>query len=67
MWSVLNSLSDEIYTTDYVIHDPGLPDLRRALMAKELVRGVFASLSDVSATVEDLVNELGDCRPTSAP
>ena len=56
--SKLDQLADELYTADYVLHDPSVPDLPPGPEGvKRFVRGVFKNWRDASLTIDDLVAE----------
>ena len=54
----LDRLADELYTNDYILHDPGFPALPPGPAGvKQFVHDVLSSSSDFQITVEDLVAE----------
>ena len=54
----LDRLADELYTNDYILHDPGFPTLLPGPAGvKQFVHAVLSSSSDFHITVEDLVAE----------
>jgi ketosteroid isomerase-like protein len=56
--SVLEQLADELYTADYVVHDPGSPGLPRGPEGvKVFVRGFLTAIPDARITVEDQIAE----------
>jgi steroid delta-isomerase-like uncharacterized protein len=62
-WEALNAgtaldVIDEIYSTDYVLHDPSLPEPVRGLDGvREFIGEVTRAFPDGQVTVEDLVAE----------
>lgn len=62
-WDGLNSgdassLVDELYATDYLLHDPSLPEPVRGLEGvHEFVASVVAAFPDARYTVEELIAE----------
>lgn len=55
---VLDQLADELYTPDYVIHDPGSPALPPGPEGvKQFMHGFFATYPDGYLTIKDLVAE----------
>jgi ketosteroid isomerase-like protein len=54
----LDQLADELYTADYVLHDPGAPDRPPGPEGmKQFARGALKSWPDLNVTIEDLVAE----------
>jgi ketosteroid isomerase-like protein len=55
---VLEQLADELYTADYVVHDPGSPGLPPGPEGvKVFVRGFLTAFPDARITVEDQIAE----------
>ena len=46
-----------LFAPEYVLHIAGSPDIEGPETLKEMVGGTFAALSDLAATVEDMVAE----------
>jgi len=56
--SALEQLADELYTADYVVHDPGSPGLPpRPEGVKVFVRGFLTAFPDARITVENQIAE----------
>jgi len=51
------SLIDEIYTTDYVFHMAGMPDIQGAKGFKQFLAMYFAAFPDIHWTLEDIFAE----------
>jgi len=55
---LLEQLADELYTADYVVHDPGSPGLPPGPEGVKLfVRGLLTTFPDARITVEDQIAE----------
>ena len=55
---LLDRLADELYTSDYTLHDPGLPNFGRGPDAvKAFVRGILSSNTGGELTIEDMIVE----------
>jgi predicted ester cyclase len=56
--SALEKLADELFTADFVLHDPAFPGLPPGPEGvKQFVRGVLQSMPDIHMTFEDMVAE----------
>jgi ketosteroid isomerase-like protein len=54
----LDRLADELYTADYVLHDPGLPALPPGPAGiKQFVQIVFTDWATINVTLDDIVAE----------
>lgn len=52
------ALVDELYTTDYFIHDPATPDFQGGQAAfKQFVNNLRTGFPDLHVTVEDMIAE----------
>ncbi len=48
---------DEIYASDFIFHDPGLPQVRTREEDKQWIAGVLSAFPDFHLTIEDLIAE----------
>jgi predicted SnoaL-like aldol condensation-catalyzing enzyme len=56
--SAIEALMDELYTDDYVLHDPKLPKLPPGPAgAKQIVRWLYKTMPDYNLTIEHMVAE----------
>ncbi len=56
--STLDKLVDEIFTADYVLHDPGFPDVMPGSEGvKQFVRGALKNTPDIQFIVDDMIAE----------
>jgi len=56
--ALLDRLADELYTPDYVLHDPGFPSLPPGPAGiRQFVEVVYTNWSKVKLTIEDEVAE----------
>ena len=56
--NLFDRLADEIYTTDYTLHDPASPYMGRGPESiKKFIRQIFQDNSDAHMVVEDVFGE----------
>lgn len=48
---------DELYTTDYVGHQPPLPDIEGLEACKEVIASIRSALPDLQCTIEEMIAE----------
>ena len=58
LWNTGNlAIADEVYATDFVNHDPGLPDVRDLEAYKGFIAATRTGFPDFSVTIEDVIAE----------
>jgi steroid delta-isomerase-like uncharacterized protein len=58
VWNQGNlALFDELYTPDFIFHDPGLPQVRKREEDKQWIAGILNAFPDFQITIEDLIAE----------
>jgi steroid delta-isomerase-like uncharacterized protein len=58
VWNQGNlALFDELYTPDFIFHDPGLPQVRTREEDKQWIAGILNAFPDFHITIEDLIAE----------
>jgi len=51
------AIADEVYATDFVNHDPGLPDVRDLETYKGFIAATRTGFPDFYVTIEDMIAE----------
>jgi len=55
---LLDELADELYTADYILHDPSMPDFGRGPQGvKQFTRHILQDNADVDMAIEDMFGE----------